>query len=94
MRSHRGVRFSIDRAAKQSPNPATSVVIAIADAMLANETSLRSRTPGTKNVKMMTVSGHTRAPLWSPETKAVGRPQPTKAAGICEGQPQARSVRF
>jgi hypothetical protein len=63
MRSHRGVRFSIDWAAKQSPNPATSVVIAIADAMLADETSLRSTMTGTKNVKMMTVSEHTRAPL-------------------------------
>jgi hypothetical protein len=62
-----------------------SVVITIADAMLANETRLRSRTPGTKNVKMMTVSGHTRAPLWSPQTKAAGRSSTDQGGGNLRG---------
>jgi hypothetical protein len=32
------------------------VVVAIADAMLTKETSLQSRTPGSKNARMITVS--------------------------------------
>jgi hypothetical protein len=55
-------------------------VIAIAAAMSANETNLRSRTPGTKNVRMMTVSGHARAPLWKSSGSFLNRPRRRESA--------------
>jgi len=50
---------------------------------------------GTRNVKMMTVSGHTRAPLWSPQTKGSGsflnRPRRRESA---RANHRPRSARF